>query len=587
MRITSVFCTIMLLSAAMFAQKDALQTHYELGNYNITPTYSQTIDFCKKLDSLSGMIHFTNIGKSPMGLNIPLLIADKDGLTNPEQIRKKNRGILLILACNHPGEPDGKDAGLLLFRDIANENKQIIKLLQNYSIVFIPIFNVDGHERFGPYTRINQNGPEEAGWRTTAQNLNLNRDFLKAEAPEMQHFLRFYHQWNPDFSIDCHTTNGADYQYVVTYAMETGPQTDKGIAQWTSEKYLPWIEKKMFESQFPIFPYIGFRKWHDPREAILHRPSPAIISNGYFAATNRPGLLIETHMLKPYKQRVESTYAMILHTLEFLNQQHNELQETITNADKKMNDGTFSGKPFPLTVGLAQDSVMIDFLGVRFEADSSDLSGGIWFQYFPEEPQIWKRAFFSIPEVKQEIQLPDAYIIPPQWSYLGEKLILHGVKYEILNEHQTFQTEKIIFENVSFDNRPYEGCMRPRFETKRFLTLQSFPAGSMLIPINQKSGRVIALLLEPESPGSFVSWGYFNRIFEQKEYSEMYVMEEIARKMIEENPGLSELFEKEKAEKPEIYSNPWNVLNWFYQRSPWFDEQLNVYPVGRIMQNQQ
>ena len=129
--------------------------------------------------------------------------------------------------------------------------------------------------------------------------------------------------------------------------------------------------------------------------------------------------------------------------------------------------------------------------------------------------------------------------------------------------------------------------MRPRFETKRFLTLQSFPAGSMLIPINQKSGRVIALLLEPESPGSFVSWGYFNRIFEQKEYSEMYVMEEIARKMIEENPGLSELFEKEKAEKPEIYSNPWNVLNWFYQRSPWFDEQLNVYPVGRIMQNQQ
>jgi len=578
------YAFFLLLSIHTQAQNKNLKTHYELGNYNLTPTYEQTIDFCKTLDYASPIINYTMIGKSAKGLDIPLLIADIDGLSDPSEIRKKKRGILLIIACNHPGEPDGKDAGLLLFRDIAANKKDIISLLKNYSIVFIPIFNVDGHERFGPYTRINQNGPIEAGWRTTAQNLNLNRDFLKAEAPEMQAFLKFYHRWYPDFSIDCHTTNGADYQYVVTYAIETGAQTDAGIAEWTAKEYLPYIEKKMFADNYPIFPYIGFRKWHDPREAIMHRPSPALISNGYFAASNRPGLLIETHMLKPYKQRVESTYAMIKHTLEYLNNNHPTLQKIIEKADFQMTSGQFANYSFPVETGLAADSVLIDFLGVRFEADSSELSGGVWFKYYPQEPQIWKRYFFSVPEVKKSVTLPQFYIIPPEWSHLAERLKLHGIEYNILDKDQTLKTEQIVFENVSFAAQPYEGCMRPSFQTNRLTKLQVFPAGSYIFNINQKSGRILALLLEPESTVSFVSWGYFNRIFEQKEYSEMYVMEKIARKMIEDDPELMTQFNEEKQKRAVFYENPWNVLNWFYQRSPWYDEQLNVYPVGRIFE---
>jgi hypothetical protein len=586
MRKTFYFLMIFITSAAgVISQTHELLTHFEKGAHHVTPTYTETVDFCKTLDSVSKVITYSTIGNSARGLDIPLLIADKDGLTDPSLIRAKHRGILLILACNHPGEPDGKDAGLLLFRDIASGDKEILELLDNYSIVFIPVFNVDGHERYGPYTRINQNGPAEAGWRTTAQNLNLNRDFLKAEAPEMKCFLTFYHQWKPDFSIDCHTTNGADYQYVVTYALETGPQTDPGIASWCKEKYLPWIEKKMFDDNYPVFPYIGFRKWHDPREAVMHRPSPAIISNGYFAATNRPGLLIETHMLKPYKVRVEATYAMIRHTLVFLNQQHSELQSIISKADKSMTNGNFTNTGFPVSVGLSNDSVMIGFLGVRFETDSSDLSGGIWFKYFPDEPEIWKRPFYSLPEVKKSITLPKAYVIPPEWSELADRLFLHDVSYTVLEEPKAFQTETIIFENVRFEPQPYEGCMRPMFGVKKSVEMKIFPKGSFIIPVNQKAGRVIALLMEPESQGSFVAWGYFNAIFEQKEYSEMYVMEEIARQMITENPELMSIFENEKAQNSEFYTNPWNVLNWFYQRSPWFDDHLNVYPVGRITES--
>lgn len=567
-----------------FSQNTNLLTHYELGNYNVTPDYASTIKFCQLLAETSDKIHFTSIGKSARNLDIPLLIADIDGFRNPEDIRSKNRGILLILACNHPGEPDGKDAGLLLFRNICSGDPEALRYLEKFSIVFIPIFNVDGHERFGAYTRINQNGPEEAGWRTTAQNLNLNRDFLKAEAPEMQHFLKFYHHWDPDFSIDCHTTNGADYQYVVTYAIETGPQTDEGISAWTAEKYLPWIEKKMFDDNYPVFPYIGFRKWHDPREAILHKPSPAIISNGYFAATNRPGLLIETHMLKPYKQRVESTLAMIEHTLEFLNEQHIQLQNLIRQADNNMLNGTFMKQPFPVAVGLSKDSVIIDFLGVKFDVDTSSLSGAPWFRYDSGQPEIWKRPFFSTPEVQKSVQLPSSYIIPPEWGHLVAKLTHHGISYETTAAAQTFRIEKTTFEKIRFDNTPYEGCLRPSYEIRQTVTETDFPAGSFLIPVNQKGGRIVALLLEPESTGSFVAWGYFNTIFEQKEYSEMYVMEKIARKMLENDPSLFELLETEKRNHPDLYSNPWNVLNWFYQRSPWFDQQLNVYPVGRIIE---
>jgi hypothetical protein len=581
---TNLIVLLMFTYAFAGSQTSTLLTHYEKGNYHVTPSYSETLEFCQLLASSSEIITYNSIGKSALGLEIPLLVADRDGFSNPGDIRAANRGILLILACNHSGEPDGKDAGLVLFRDIALRNRESLKLLENFSIVFIPIFNVDGHERFGPHTRINQNGPEEAGWRTTAQNLNLNRDFLKAEAPEMQQFLNFYHHWYPDFSIDCHTTNGADYQYVVTYAIETGPQTDQRIAKWSANEYLPYIEQKMTEDNYPIFPYISFKRWHDPREAVLHRPSPAIISNGYFAATNRPGLLIETHMLKPYRVRVESTLAMIKHTLIFLNQEHEKLQMLINNADQSMLSGEFKKTPFPLATGLSQDSVMIEFLGVRFEADSSELSGGIWFRYFPDEPEIWERPFFSTPEITKSQFLPSSYIIPPQWSHIAQRLKLHGVTMQKTNQEQTFRVETILFENVSFESKPYEGCMRPKYNIKSRTEDKTFPAGSWIVPLNQNAGRVIALLLEPESIGSFAAWGYFNTIFEQKEYSEMYVMEKIARQMLEDDPALLHVFENEKAAHPDFFENQWNVLFWFYKQTPWFDQQMNVYPVGRVLE---
>ena len=211
-----IISILLYIKCFLFAQDNKLITYYESSGYKETPRYDQTVAYCKLLESNSTMLKFTNFGISPQGRELPLLIVDKNSNFTPEAIKKSGNAVLLVQACIHAGESEGKDAGLTLLRDIIT-NKKMISLLDHVTILFIPIFNVDGHERFSKYNRINQNGPVEMGWRTTANNLNLNRDYVKADAPEMKDWIKMFNKFNPDFFIDCHTTDGADYQYGKRY----------------------------------------------------------------------------------------------------------------------------------------------------------------------------------------------------------------------------------------------------------------------------------------------------------------------------------------------------------------------------------
>lgn len=235
------------------------QTYYEKSGFLETPRYDETINFCERLDQASTQINFKSIGKSPQGRDIPLLIIDKDGLTDPGLIRNKGRVIVLLQSCIHPGEPEGKDATLMFIRDLIIDKKNK-SLLDKVSLLVIPIFNVDGHERFNAFNRINQNGPKEMGWRTNALNLNLNRDFLKADAPEMQHWLKMYNTWLPDFFVDIHTTDGADYQYELTYDIEKQGLLDSGLSRWLNDIYDTRINKGMADAGYKVFPYVQDRK---------------------------------------------------------------------------------------------------------------------------------------------------------------------------------------------------------------------------------------------------------------------------------------------------------------------------------------
>ena len=572
------------LTSLIFSQDTSLLTHYEKSGYKATPNYKQTISYCKRLAEASPAIKYTTLGVSPQGRDLPLMIIDNNGTFNPHEAKKAGKAILFVEAGIHSGEIEGKDAMLMLLRDMV-VYKRHTDLLDHVTILFIPIFNVDGHERSSPYSRINQNGPEEMGWRTTSTNLNLNRDFLKADQPEMIAWQKLFQKWLPDFFIDVHTTDGADYQYVLTYAMETHGNMDPGLTKWVKEKYLPDMIEGMEDAGFPVFEYVAFRRWFDPRSGLRTGAAPPRISQGYTALQNRPGLLVETHMLKSYRERVESTKAIIEATLEILNNDYKKLIILNHQADAYAASNEFMNQPLAVKFKRSdEDSVMVKFKGVDYDVENSELTGGNWYRYQSDEPKEYLLPFFNsiIPET--EIKLPYAYIIPVQWTKVIDRLKLHGVNFIPLQKSSEIPVELYRFKNTQWQNFPYEGRFPMRnIEYDILHKTIEYPDGSAVIPVNQRTSRVIAHILEPSAEDSYAYWGFFNPVFERKEYFETYVMEELAREMIKENPELLDAFNQYKAENPELEGNQWGLLWWFYERTPYFDDQMNLYPVGRII----
>jgi len=580
-KILFLLISSILIGLNSFSQVANL-TPYEQSGCKITPRYDQTMAYCRKLKAASPFLEMKSIGKSPQGRDIQILIVDHNRNFTPAAVRKSGNIVLMVQACIHAGEPDGKDAGLMLLRDMLLNGKHK-ELLDHVTLLFIPIFNVDGHERFGPHNRINQNGPTEMGWRTTAQNLNLNRDYLKADAPEMQAWLKNVTQWNPDFFIDCHVTDGADYQYKLTYSLELGGNMEAGLTNWTRDYFEKNLLSLLDEDNTPAFPYVEFRNWHDPRSGLFLSPAPPMLSQGYFAERNRPGLLIETHMLKDYKTRVEATYKTIQHTMELLSRDRVKFAQTIKNADDFTASAAFRNKDFTVKFRTSyNDSVMVDFKGVEYESKKSDLTGGEWFVYHPDKPTVFKIPFFTKAEPDATVKLPEAYIIPVEWIDVIKRIQLHGIKYYTIKKPTLFTIQAYRFKNTRFKNTSFEGRFSATFSLDTVTMKRTYQPGSVIVPMNQPLARLAAYLLEPTADGSLASWGFFNTVMEQKEYTESYVMEKIAREMIAKDPGLAREFEQKKAADAVFANNPEAILNWFYSKSPWWDTQLNLYPVGRL-----
>jgi len=561
--------------------QDAWATFYELNNYNQTPRYAETMAYCQRLAAASDMLHYKVFGQSHQGRDLAVLIYDKKGNFTPEAVKRSGNRIVLVQAAIHPGEPVGKDAGMQLLRDIVIHRKHF-EDLNNITILFIPILNPDGHERFGPFNRINQDGPLEMGWRTNAINLNLNRDYLKADTREIKAFLDLWHHWQPDFFIDTHSTNGGDYQYTMTYAMSIFGEGYKPLINWIADDYLPVIEKMMANEGYPIFPYVTYRSWHDPRSGLISGTGHPMYSNSYVAELNRPGLLLETHMLKPYKMRVESTYLMIINTLKYLNQD-NSLPQIIKEADSFTASAEFRKSPFPLRYEVLPDSVMVDFLGVEYTARKSDLSGGDWFVYNPDKPITYSIPWFNKHRVTHWVNLPEAYIIPVEYSCVIDRLKSHGIEMQLLETEKEFEIETYRFKNVRLASRSSEGRQTAGFSVEPIVEKRVFAKGSALIPMHQTRAAIIAHALEPMAPGSFAYWGFFNAVFERVEYFESYVMEKMARDMMDQDPSLEAKLKKAMEENPLMAQNPNLVLMWFYEQTPYYDQRHNIYPVGRLL----
>ncbi|HEX7574563.1 MAG TPA: M14 family metallopeptidase, partial [Bacteroidota bacterium] len=318
-------CPLVMVPALSRARGDSTwATDFERSGGTRTPRYDETLAYCRRLEGASRWMRVTSFGTSPRGRELPLVILSRERAFDPAATSRTRKAVILIQSGIHAGEIDGKDASLMLMRDIA-VTKSLAHLLDSTIILFVPIFNVDGHERFGPFNRINQNGPEEMGWRTTAGNLNLNRDYMKAEAPEMKAMLRLFTAWLPDLYVDCHVTDGIDFQYDITYAVEPAPYLDAGVSAWIQESLLPSALPVVEKSGHRIFNYVFPREENDPGKGLNAGSSTPRFSTGFAALQNRPAVLIETHMLKPYRVRVNATYHFLRSMIEAINRDPSSL----------------------------------------------------------------------------------------------------------------------------------------------------------------------------------------------------------------------------------------------------------------------
>lgn len=556
-------------------------TFFEKSNQLESPDYENTLKYFQKFTDSTPFVKIKPIGLTPQGRELKVIIVSKDKAFTPEQAKKTGKAILLIQNGIHPGEVEGKDACMLLLREILI-TKEKEHFLNNTILLIIPILNVDGHERISPFNRPNQSGPKKMGWRTNALNLNLNRDYLKADSTEIKSFLKLFNDWLPDFMIDNHTTNGADYQYHVTYGIETHQNIDRGLIGLIEKKYLPHLLQKVEDDGFIIGPYMEFKSG-TIESGIVDLPAPPRLSHGYCATQNRICLLVETHSLKPFANRVFSTKSMMEQTISFVNDNHKEIVTLNGMADKQtIKNYLVDNKKFPLVLTGNGKFDKFLFKGFEWYDEYSEITGSTVRKY-TNNPMEIEIPIFNKANSLKKITVPAAYLIPPQFSQVIEIINTHQIKVNLVKAKRILKVQRYKFEKVQFASRPYEGRQLPSFTCSAFNETAEIEAGSLIVYTNQRALRVIVNLLEPEAPDSFVNWGFFNAFFERKEYAEAYVMEPYAKQMIKDDSLLRTEFYKKLNEDESFKNNSGKRLDFFYKRSPFYDKDENVYPILRLM----
>ena len=572
------------------------QTPAEKSAFAKTPSNADTMAYLRRVAAAApGQVRIESFGKTGEGRDLVAVIASKDGVFDPGALHRAGRPIVLIQNGIHAGEVDGKDATLALLRDMV-VNKSQKALLDRVVVVILPIYNPDGHERSGPYNRINQNGPGEMGWRTTALNLNLNRDYMKADAPETRAFLRLWNRWLPDYFVDDHVTDGLDYQYDVTYQCDWTPDVVPAIAEWQRRVVEPYLAQSVAQAGHVPGPYIDPKDAADLSKGMRTWPSLPRYSNGYTNVQNRPGMLVEMHMLKDYRTRVRGNYAILVGLLELVNRDADALLRMNRVADAAtIAAGKAPGRsPMPLL--LVSDGTTEPFVykGIQVETSPSEVSGAQRRSYTtdPIEVTIPKDTGFV---AAVSVVPPAAYIVPVQWTEVIAVLAAHGIRMSRTSRPWEGEVETYRCDEPRWNPRPFEGrqvLFSPGEGTpKSDAALGScqvvreklaYPAGSAVVPLDQRAAKVAIHLLEPEGPDSFVAWGFFNTIFEQKEFGEDYVVEKLAREMLAKDPKLAAEFQAKLIADPKFAASPEARLAFFYDRSPWRDPKLGLYPVGRL-----
>ena len=531
-----------------------------------TPNYDETIAWLKKLCAATPLLKLQEFGRTAQGRVLYVVVARQGGTGKP---------VVLAQAGIHSGEIDGKDAGLMLLRDIAFGGKAA--LLDRVDFLFVPIFNADGHERSSEWNRPNQRGPVHQGWRTTAQNLNLNRDYMKIDAPEMQGMIALLNQWSPSLYLDLHVTDGIDYQYDITY----GYHGWDGFTAW-SPRSSAWLEKYFRPAEDAALKagghlpgaLINATNNRDLLQGLVAGNGDPRFSTGYGDLRHIPTVLLENHSLKPYPQRVLGTYLFIEAALQAAGEHAAELKAAIAT------DAAARPAQLPANWGNGNgDQTRTDFPGIAYDEYRSPASGVKEVRWLGT-PKLYPNLPLTGDRPGIVLTRPRAYWIPVTKPDVIERLKRHGVRLETLTAPKIVTVTIYRLLDPKSAAEPFEGHYLLSTKVTPEARTETFPAGSVRVSTDQPLGNLAVLLLEPESNDSFCAWGFFAEILQRTEYIEGYVVAPLADQMLATDSQLKAEFEAKLAADPKFAADPTARLSWFYARSKFFDDRYLLYPVG-------
>jgi hypothetical protein len=568
-------------SVAM-AAKPNLSTFAERSGYKQTGRYDEVIALCDAYQQAwPKAVHCFDFGITPQGRPMKAMAVSTSGALTAEDARERGLPVVLAQGGIHAGEIDGKDAGFGLIRDML-QGKTGKGALDKAVLLFVPVFNVDGHENFRAWNRPNQRGPEEMGFRVTAQRYNLNRDYVKADSPEMRAMLALVNQWDPLATLDLHVTDGAKFRHDISITGEPVNSGDEALREAGRGLKDGIIGKLKQQGSLPVGFYPSFVEDDDPASGFVEGVNTPRFSHGYFQLRNRIGILIETHSWKPYPERVRATYNAVLDTLELVAEHGAQWRQMELDADAR--SAALAGQPVPLDYTVTDAKRFIEFLGYAYTRTPSDISGGTMTHYDERTPQLWMLPLRDTVAPGLTVTAPKAgYLVPSEYAeQVGAQLRIHGIDYRVLDAAlpqaavQAFDAD-----SVKFSPTPTENHQRVALAGAWKPASASLGAGALFVPIAQPKARLLMTILEPQAPDSMAAWGAFNNSFERKEYMEGYVAEEQARLMLARDPALKAEFEKKLKDDPGFAKSPRARLDFFYRRHPAWDAGYNRYPVLR------
>ncbi|MBS1527394.1 MAG: hypothetical protein JST19_17225 [Bacteroidetes bacterium] len=565
-----------LLVCLFFVQAQAQLTPFEKSSdKNYTATYAEIVSYYENLAKQYNQVKLINYGTTDVGKPLTLVVLSRNRVFDPALVKKQDKRVLLINNGIHPGEPEGIDASMMLVRDLLKKNK----LPKDVVICLIEVYNIDGCLNRG-VSRINQNGPRAYGFRGNYRNLDLNRDFIKADSRNARAFEKILNTWQPEVFLDNHTSDGADYQYVMTLIETQKDKQNPILAGYTSKTLSPELYTRMAASGYEMTPYVEERK-ATPDSGIVSFLETPRFATGYTAQHNIISYITETHMLKPFDKRVYATYDFMAHLIDICERDHTLIGELKHKADEQVKNQT----SFALNWDVDWEHYdTLVFKGYAAGHKTSEVSGLPRLYYNETKPYTKTIKYFDNYKVTTSVDKPVAYVIPQAWEKVIDLFKLNNIVMHRLAHDTTLDLQMYYIGDYKTPQRPYEGhYLHSDVKLSPMQMKVKFYQGDYVVYTNQAVNRYIVETLEPQGVDSFFAWNFFDSVLGQKEGYSDYVFEDVAANLLKKDTSLRKKLDDEKAKNPQLANSARAQLNFVYRNSPYFEKTYLRYPVGRLL----